>query len=221
MSIESKEPNIHLWDIFNVFEDDSHTCEGLLKKGTICGKKATFQYQKEKKYFTCKTHFPKDIILTKKNQLKHKTVSEYSLQEMAHLLILKMKEIHDTYSLLFQGLKGVYIELQPQVNKKMVFVSHIIYTKLVEWFQERIPVRFVPASRKLKAYHGPEIVCHLKNAYSKRKWLSVQYCIWFLEKLNVVQQKWTRFFTDCSKKDDLSDVFLMAINVLYKKKPFS
>ena len=33
---------------------------------------------------------------------------------------VEMKEIYDTHSVLFQGLKGVYIELQPQVNKKMV-----------------------------------------------------------------------------------------------------
>ena len=218
MSVEAKQPMIHLWDVFNVFEDDSHTCQGLLKKGTVCGKKATYR---QEQYF-CKTHFPKSVVITKLNTLKQKTVSEYSLQEMAHLLIQKMKEIYDTHSVLFQGLKGVYIELQPQVNKKMVFVSHIIYTKLIEWFQERIPVRFVPASKKLKAYQGPEITCTLKNAYARRKWLSIQYCVWFLEKLKASQQeKWTPFFQDSPKKDDLSDVFLMAINVLYtKKNPF-
>jgi hypothetical protein len=89
---------------------------------------------------------------------------------------------------------------------------------LVELYKDTdTPIRFVRASTKLKAYTGPFIVCKLKGAYAQRKWLSIEYCKWFLEnKFSKEQQHvWCDFFSCHSKRDDISDTFLMAINALY------
>jgi hypothetical protein len=103
------------------------------------------------------------------------------------------------------------------MNSKMVFTSHILYATLVELFKDKIPIRFVRASQKLKAYTGPEIICTLKGSYAKRKWLSIQYCIWFLQNKfdENISSIWLPIFQQHQKKDDLSDVFLMAINMLH------
>ena len=100
----------------------------------------------------------------------------------------------------------------------MKFTSHIIYGKLVELYKEtNTTVRFVRASQKLKAYTGPSIECKLKGSYAKRKWLSIQYTNWFLENKFDLEQSntWLPFFENHSKKDDVSDTMLMAINGLY------
>ena len=115
-------------------------------------------------------------------------------------------------------MKQVVIELQPKINQKMKFTSHIIYGKLVELYKNTdTTIRFVRASQKLKAYTGPEIVCKLKGSYPRRKWLSIQYTRWFLENRFHPDQKekWLTEFLTCGKADDRSDTFLMALNGLY------
>jgi hypothetical protein len=226
MSCEDKsklnEYTIHLWDTFNTLDSDDYKCQGTLKNGKICNHKCSYKYGSPLVY-CCKKHFPKELTMTKANEFKKKKVDDYLLQDIALVFIQRIQLIYDTNKELFSNLKSIGIELQPKMNRKMVFTSHILYGKLVEMFHDSIPIRFIRASQKLKAYTGPEVVCTLKGAYAKRKWLSIQYCIWFLkEKFNKKQhESWLPHFQDHSKKDDLSDVFLMAINVLYgipKKK---
>ena len=100
----------------------------------------------------------------------------------------------------------------------MKFISHIIYGKFVElYYDKKTTIRFVRAAQKLKAYTGPFIECKLKGLYAKRKWLSIQYAMWFLENKFSSDQKeqWLQHFNNHSKRDDMSDVVLMSINALF------
>ena len=214
---------IKLWDVFNLLDNDTHLCAGQTKKGQVCGKKCSLTWCDENsvtKHFSCKTHFPKHITLTARNKYAPKKVNDYLLQDIALVVISKMNELFVTYKDVVSSLDKVVIELQPKVNNKMKFISHIIYGKFVEFFsqcEKKTTVRFVRAAQKLKAYTGPALNCTLKGAYAKRKWLSVQYTNWFLTDKFCSEQKecWVQFLQTHSKADDLCDTFLMAINELH------
>jgi hypothetical protein len=209
---------IHLWDVYNTLDSDDYRCKGIQKNGKVCGKKCTFKYRSDTEWiYTCKPHFPKNIGIKKDNHFKKKNVKEYLLQTIADVVLLKLEEIYNKNSDEFKSVTNILIELQPKLNNSMKFVSHIIYGKLVELYRgTKCSIRFVRASQKLKCYTGPEIKCKLKGAYAQRKWLSIEYCKWFLENKFSEEQKnqWLQFFLSHSKADDVSDTFLMAINAL-------
>ena len=124
-----------------------------------------------------------------------------------------MQEIYDQNES-FKQLTNILIELQPKCNPKMVFISHILYGKLVELYKNTIPIRFVRASQKLHAYTGPTIECKLKGKYAQRKWLSIQYGQWFLENKVSKEQREKWLPTLIGKLDDRHDVLLMCINAI-------
>lgn len=216
---------IHLWDTYNTLENDDYTCNGVQKNGSICGKKCGFKYLKEQVVnYCCKMHFPKDLMSGKKIDNKYifkkKAINDYLLQDIARIVLQKLQFIYDSNNELFRSVTQVLIELQPKVNQKMKFTSHILYGKLVELYAKdnsKTTIRFVRASQKLKAYTGPVIECKLKSSYSKRKWLSIEYCRWFLEtKFNKNEcNTWLSELNNSIKKDDMCDVMLMAINGHY------
>lgn len=218
---------IHLWDVYNTLDSDDYKCPGIQKSGKICGKKCSFKYTIENLVVhTCKTHFPKNLdIKLKQHLFKKKLIDDYLLQDIAKIVIAKIQEIYDQH-LLALNLTSIFIELQPKINRKAVFTSHIIYGKLVELYKDtNVPIRFVRASEKLKAYTGPEIQCKLKGAYAQRKWLSIQYTRWFLENKFSKEQmnKWLPYLNSNVTKADLTDTALMSINALYgipKKQKF-
>jgi hypothetical protein len=210
---------IHLWDVFDTLESDEHNCVCLQKNGKICNKKCSYKYIDSNKNvnYTCKMHFPKEIKIDKSNIFKKKMINDYLLQDIADIVLTKLQHIYDTNSI-FKQLTSIVIELQPKINQKMKFTSHIIYGKLVELMRHtKCTIRFVRASHKLLAYTGPEIFCKLKGAYAKRKWLSIKYSEWFLENRFSKEQKdkWLSFLISHNKQDDLCDTYLMAINSLH------
>lgn len=122
-------------------------------------------------------------------------------------MLEKIQYTYDNHLDLFQQLSNIVIELQPKINQKMKFVSHIIYGKLVELLKDQPTIiRFVRASQKLHAYTGPFIECKLKGKYAQRKWLSVEYTKWFLENAfcDTQKEKWNQHFLLHQKKDDMS-----------------
>ena len=200
---------IFFWDIINILDSDSFTCQGKFKNGKECGRKCTVKYKIDSVYnYSCKTHSPKGSDSPKIQPFKKKTVDNYKLQEIATTILKKLEQID------LSELTEIYIELQPKCNPKILLVSHIIYTKFVDIFKDTIPIKFVRASQKLKAYTGPFIECKLKGKYAQRKWLSIQYTRWFLENKFTEEQKekWLPFFESHTKKDDISDSLLMVIN---------
>jgi len=213
---------IHHWETYNTLDEDSYICNNIQKNGEICGKKCGYKYIKDSIHvYCCKVHFPKELInnknISKQYIFKKKAVNDYLLQDIAKIVLTKLQEIFDNNKELFTQVTQVLIELQPKVNQKMKFTSHIIYGKLVElYYNTKTTIRFVRAAQKLKAYTGPIIECTLKGNYAKRKWLSIQYCIWFLtNKFSTSEKKWIEYLNLSNKKDDMCDVMLMAINGHY------
>lgn len=212
--------SIHLWDVYNILEEDNHLCKSIQKNKKSCEKKCTFKYKSDtdEYIYTCKKHFPKDKTIEKNNHHKQKIIKDYLLQDIVKAVITKIQNIYNDNLELFSQLTDIIIELQPKVNTSMKMVSHVIYTKFTDIFMEtKTKIKFVRASQKLKAYTGPEIVCKLKGAYPRRKWFSVQYTRWFLENKFSIEQKdkWLNDFLGCRKLDDRADTYLMMINFLY------
>lgn len=220
LCIMNDSDEILLWDVYDILDSDDYRCVDLCKNGNICNKKCSLQYSIDNKIiYTCKTHFPKNIP---KKIFKKKNIKDYLLQDIASTFIKRFQEIYKTNEVIFNILTNVYIENQPRCNAKMVFISHILYGKLVDLLDNTVTIRFVRASQKLKAYSGPNIICSLKGAYAKRKWLSVQYTIWFLENKFSLEQreKWLPYFQSKMIKPDLGDTFLMSINSINRQQPF-
>lgn len=211
--------NIALWDIYNTLDSDDYKCESIKKNGKVCGAKCSLKYLSDQTTIhCCKTHFPKNIEKTQQNAFKIKPIDSYLLQDIAKTVLAKVQHIYDSNLTIFESVNQVLIELQPGINKKMIFTSHLVYAKLVELYRHTsTTIRFVRASQKLKAYTGPEIQCKLKGSYARRKWLSIQYTRWFLEtKFSQDQKdKWLSFFDTKTVKADLSDCYLMSINGLF------
>jgi hypothetical protein len=214
-----KSYKIHLWLNCNTLEPDKHLCTALQKNGFACNKKCCLKYTKNNEViYSCKSHFPKDIKIEKTNYFKVKLIKDYLLQEITTIVLKKLVEIYDTNIELFSQITKIYLEKQPQFAPVMNFVSHILYGKLVElFFNKNCIIKFVRASQKLKAYTGPEIICHLKNKYSQRKWFSVVYTKWFLENKFCTDEKniWLPILNSNSIQADLSDAYLQAINVIH------
>jgi hypothetical protein len=210
---------IKLWDVYDTLDTEDFYCESLKKDGKPCGKRCGYKYNSNgNTIYSCKTHFPKDITIKPQNNYKKRLVNDYLLQDIAKIVLTRLQLIYNDNIEIFSNIKSIVIELQPKVNQKMKFISHIIYGKLVElYYNTNTTVRFVRAAQKLKAYTGPELTCNLKGAYAKRKWLSIQYTKWFLENRFSTDQKeiWLQHFEKHKKRDDMGDTFLMSINALY------
>jgi hypothetical protein len=198
-----------LWNIYNVMESEDHTCKGIQKNGNTCNKQCVKKWKtKDSELYSCKSHFPKDILSTKKNIFKKKLLKNFLLQDIATNIVEKIQEIYAENNEIFKSVDQILIELQPKCNYKMTFASHIIYAILVS-FKLQSTIRFVRASQKLKAYTGPPIHCTLKGGYAQRKWLAVQYCKYFLENKLNLDTRWIELFEKEKKKDDLSVLFLL------------
>lgn len=210
---------IHLWNTFNTLENDEHFCKSLQKNGKVCSKKCGYKYTNENEVvYSCKMHFPKSIKIGKEHIFKKKLIDSYLLQDIANIVLLALENIYENNKELFCKIDQILIELQPGMARKMIFISHIIYGKLVELYRaKKTTIRFVRASHKLRAYTGPIVECKLKGAYAKRKWLAIQYTRWFLENKfsKEEKEKWLPLLLTGGKADDRSDTFLMVINGLF------
>jgi len=211
---------IHLWDVFNILETDKiRECDILQKNGKVCNKKCNYKYinnETNNIVYCCKIHFPKTIKINKTHKVVEKKMKDYLLQDIAKCVVINLQSIYDENPI-FKEITSIIIELQPKINPKMKFTSHIVYGKLVELYKDTdTTIRFVRASTKLRAYTGPPVECKLKGEYAKRKWLSVEYCKWILnnEFNEEEKQKWQPLFESFKKKDDASDVSLFCINAL-------
>jgi hypothetical protein len=242
MCIMDSQYNIHLWDVYNMLDDEqySYSCQTRQKDGKMCEKKCQYKFPKEVKkkpdelgasavniepivetIYTCKRHYPKDLPNQKKYFIKEKKVGDFLLQDIAERIMKGINEIYNKHLDLFNSITNICIELQPKVNQRMKFTSHIIYAKFVDLYKERngeVPIRFIRASQNLQAYRGPPVECKLKTPYSKRKYLSVAYTKWYLEHDLLCNEfnkskKYMEFLLSHPKKDDLCDVSNANINV--------
>lgn len=213
---------IHLWDVYNILDEEKKLCKAFTKSNNICNKKCLYKFDET---FTCKKHFPKGEKITSKNKVKIKKISNCLLQDIVSLFLKKFNYIFNDNIEIFNHVSEIYIELQPKINPKMKMISHILFGKLIELYTNsnninQCKIRFISAVKKLKAYTGPYIECKLKSKYSQRKWLGIQYTKWFLEnKFNKEQYNiWYSLLDQNNKLDDLCDTFLMCIHCISTKK---
>jgi hypothetical protein len=230
MCILNKE-SILLWDIFNVIkkhedqtatreehkDDEEHKCHGVQKNGKSCNKKPSYVDKEQTGY--CKTHAPENSKLLKTNGNRRfpcAKVKDVTIHQLTRCILDSIESIYNDNKEVLDSVSRIVIELQPSVNQKMKFVSHIVYGKFTDMFKST-PVQFIGATQKLKlVYNGPELKCDLKNSYSKRKWLSIEYTKWFLEHHFSEEQKqcWLPLFLSHKKKDDMADCFLYCLKIL-------
>ena len=201
MCIMNHDTTIKLWEVYNTIPEQ--LCSGVQKNGKICGKKCTM-FSKNLGYF-CKLHSPKDT-----KPYKQKNSKTLGLQEIAQSLLNSLDTIFYNNKTVFLELKKICIELQPKINPKMKFASHVVYTKFLELYNKEnasIDIKFIGASRKLKSLAKVE-----KNTYAKRKVASVEYTKTFLQNICKNGKEWFYKIEDCKKKDDLADSLLMCVN---------
>lgn len=225
MCIMDNNYHIHLWDVYNILEEEDINCHGSIKNKP-CHYKCHYKYPNENNdvLYSCKTHFPKSMKELKNTYLiKQKKVKDYLLQDITKKIMESIDTIFHNNKEIFDKLTTICIELQPKVNQRMKFTSHIIYAKFVDLYKNYspiVPIKFIRASQNLQSYKGPVVECKLKSAYAKRKFLSVAYVKWYLEsnilnnEFNNNKQLLEKLLTH-SKKDDLCDVINSNLNVHY------
>ena len=204
---------ILLWDVFNLVNVIVPTCQGIQKNGRVCGKGCSSVGGLGLP--SCKKHAGEAPVPFRKAK-----VGDLSQHEMVKLIVQKVQGVWDANVELFGRLRKVVIELQPQINQKMKFVSHVVFGKLADLLLNhpgapQTTVGFVGAAKKLKVVWAPDIECTLKNPYARRKWLSVQYTRWILENKFDASERdhWLAVLNGhATKIDDMADTFLMAVN---------
>lgn len=192
-----KDSKILLWDVYNVLDEDL-CCE-------TCSRKAKYSFDKK---YLCGIHSRK---IKDKKPIKTKKVSSYSLHEITTRIINKLEEIVANNSIIIEGISSVIIELQPKVNHKMKFTSHVIFTMFTYLYKDKkCSIKFERASVKLKKIKFEE---RIPNTYKNRKKRAVDYTLGCLEK-GIISNScdYEDMLSAKTKLDDLSDAFLLSYN---------
>jgi len=207
MNVTNSRRTVLYWKVLNVFDEDS-VCQGHLKNGKECKFKAV---NKTDSIVYCKKHTPPNVKVKK---IKTRLVKNIPLQEIASRLHATFDEFARETRETLVTVEKVFIELQPKINNKMKFSSHIIFSKFVEFYREfKTSVVFESARNKLQVYKGPLIECNLKTAYSKRKYTGIEHTKKLLAKVENGEVLLLEFEKN-KKKDDLADCFLMCFGKL-------
>lgn len=208
MCVITEDREILLWKIYDLLADDIILC-------SVCGRNA--------KYISgdvtfCGTHF-KGNKKGKVNQIKKKKVKQYSLQEIASKVISKVNTIVEDDKEIFDQISSCILELQPKINPKMGFTSHILYGKLCDIFLDKpCSIKFEKASRKLKCYTGDKGL-YITNTYKNRKAKAIEYVTNILNSDCLTNgSEYIDYFANIKKKDDASDALLIAFNCVNLKK---
>ncbi len=203
---------ILFWELVNTLADaEPAVCQASLKNGRQCSCKAKFVERSgagaagagEGARF-CAKHAKGLNCAAIKAPPK---VKGLTMQTIAEKCLLALDSLRERHAEAFATLDRCVIELQPRVNNKMKFTSHVIFAKLADSFLQsgrRVCIRFVGAKRKLLAHARQE-----KNTYAKRKKLAVATA---RDWVATHAPTWVEFFDACRKKDDVSDCLLMAVD---------
>ena len=199
------------WEVINLYPDENKTCDAITKQ-KICGKKALYV---DDKYY-CKVHTP---TVTKLINKKNKNPFEYAT---------RIKQELDNRPFLCD-VDAVIIENQPAlVNPIMKTVQMIIfsYFSFKNTLDKTLPVHNINAKRKEKLpvedkeWEGSvfqkeylERIKKINNKYSQRKFLCYYYATMCLDSYPEMKN----YLLTHTKKDDLTDSFLMCIDWLLKK----
>lgn len=219
---EEKSHKILDWGIINCAEEllsDSLKC-CVCKKGKVCDKPACnkvvlnngeilgFCKLKSCQSSMTSTYSSKDI---KKNKIK--TTKDLSLDEIGQEMF---KQLFSKEELL--NVDKIVIENQPVLKNptmksiQMLLYSYFIFIKNLKETGD-YSIHLFNARKKLAIYDGPKIDdSKIKDAYKKRKYLSVEYTNYFLQKYNIDRKE---YFSNNTKKDDLADCYLQGLTFFY------
>lgn len=206
--------DILYWDCLDISRSEpcseSAICTQITRKGSVCSAKAKYIYQQE---YSCIRHY-KTLGISQSDYKKIKTTKKKAvvLQDLAENVITCLEDVYKDCNDIFGRIELIHIELQPSVNNKMKFISHIIFGKFVDLLRNtNVKIRFVSASHKLKYFKGPKEIIQTKK-YSDRKKSSIKCAKWYLENSIQNNQNWIDFFDSHKKTDDLADTLCMVMN---------
>jgi len=200
--------NIYDWQSVNLIDEEWESCSALMKsgktKGQVCGKPS--KIKTDENTFFCASHNPDKERYQPREATKVKTVL---LKDKCLALYKVLDSLPDLVSRPCE----VVIEQQMKANPTMLQMAHLVYSYFIMkgYVVPESPiknVRFVSARNKLTVYQGPELVCHLKNAYGRRKWFACEYTKHMIRNDPVHSEYFQKFQ---KKRDDLSDCYLQGV----------
>lgn len=156
----------------------------------------------------CGVHNPDRTKYTAVKQTGAKAKS-LSYDVIGNALMDRLDELSDVWD----QVDHVILETQFSKNRRMIFLSAIIYAYFMKTGQRndgsRIThVKFISSRNKLEVYDGPAItVKKRKNPKDERKQLAIQHCEYMIREDKEHLAYLKRF---PKKKDDLSDCFLQG-----------
>lgn len=145
-----------------------------------------------------------DVLNIASDQKKVKTMK---LEDICKRFFASMTSLMETLDI-----HKVYIELQLNKNRRMLFASHVLFAFFIH---HGIDVSYVKASKKLQMYDGPHIPCSLKTKYARNKYLGIKQAEYFLEASHQTEQ--LALLRSHKKKDDMADCYLMGLAVIPAK----
>jgi hypothetical protein len=156
----------------------------------------------------CGVHNPDKTKYKPEKQTGAKAAS-LSYDAIGNALMDRLDDLHE----LWAGVDHVVLETQFNKNRRMIFLSAIIFAYFMQSGQRNpdsliTKVKFVSSRNKLQVYDGPPITTKKrKNPKDERKQLAIQHCE-YMVRGNAEKLQYLKRFP--KKKDDLSDCFLQG-----------
>jgi hypothetical protein len=181
-------------------------CDRMKPDGEQCNHQARIFLENGEAY--CGVHNPDRTKYKPVKQTGAKAKS-LSYDTIGNALMDRLDELSDVWD----QVDHVILETQFSKNRRMIFLSAIIYAYFMKTGQRndgsRITnVKFISSRNKLEVYDGPAITAKKrKNPKDERKQLAIQHCEYMIREDKEHLAYLKRF---PKKKDDLSDCFLQG-----------
>jgi hypothetical protein len=183
---------IKLWGVYNILDEELLCCKCIRKAKYTCTGETY-----------CGLHSRK---IEGKKEIKTKKIKSYSLQDLTSKIIKSFEGIIDDNEEVMNSVSSVKLELQPSLNPKMKFTSHVLFTLLTKFYTDKkCSIKFERASVKLKKYKSE---VYLKNTYTNRKRRAIEYTKSLLK--NIKNSDEYECLMQSKKLDDLCDSFLLS-----------
>lgn len=199
--ISNKEFDISYWEVIDLIQEVNEKCEK-------CKCKASYSCAAREGvvFYSCKRHKNETSVLIKKKKVK-----SYKIQDIVFKLIQKLNEILQLTQ--FSEVSKVKIELQPKFNPKMKMISHAVYTKLIEFYDNSIPISFISGKKKFETIFKDTSFkttnLQWSNTYANRKKIAIEYITFKLRMAKRICE--LEKLEGSPKKDDLCDAMILCI----------
>lgn len=208
-------------------------CECINKNGKKCIRKAQYyEIQNNNKIYFCKLH--KNKIMDVNNINKYINSCNISFYERSNYMINKLDQYLNIFNVDYVIIENQPVHLNPIMKSiQMILYSYYLLrgklycnneinkeTNGISQFSgkdedtsnENInnkikKIYLINATQKMKVYDGQKIECNIKNKHNKNKFLSKEYCKYYIEN----DKKWYEYYKTHKKRDDLADTYLQGI----------